>query len=256
MNWTEDEITIVLYEYCRKPFGHFSGSKQFVKDLAKLLNRTPGSIVRKVGNLASFDPIMKSRGIVGLAHTSRLDGIVWNKYYGRWEELAYDAEVLIAKYKKVELEESLDISLMNLPDGKERIYEVKKRINQDFFRNTVLSSYNQKCCITGINNINLLHASHIIDWSKDVVNRTNPCNGLCLNVLFHKAYDENLLGISPDYNIFINEDFFGKKISEVEDVTKRYILGFNNKKLKLPTRFMPDKDLLAMHFEKYRQKMA
>ena len=80
MNWTEDEITIVLYEYCRKPFGQFSGTKPFVKELASLLQRTPGAIVRKVGNLASFDPAMKARGVGGLSHTSQLDEVVWNKY--------------------------------------------------------------------------------------------------------------------------------------------------------------------------------
>lgn len=256
MNWTEDEITVVLYEYCRKPFGQFSGTKPFVQELASLLHRTPGAIVRKVGNLASFDPAMKSRGVRGLAHTSKLDEIVWNKYNGNWEQLTYDAELLLAKFKNIEFEESVSVDMKNLPEGKERLCEVKRRINQDFFRKTVISSYNQKCCITGINNVDLLHASHIVEWNQDIENRTNPCNGLCLNVLFHKAYDENLLGITPDYDIKISESFLGKKLKEVEDTTKRYILGFNNKKLILPARFYPDKDLLAIHYEKYRQKMA
>jgi putative restriction endonuclease len=75
-NWTEEQITIVLYEYCRKPFGQFSGRKQFVVDLGKLIGRTPGAIVRKVGNLASFDPQMKARGVGGLGHTAKLDEIV------------------------------------------------------------------------------------------------------------------------------------------------------------------------------------
>ena len=63
--WTEDQITVVLYEYCRNPFGQFSETKPFVKELGLLLGRTPGAIVRKVGNLASFDPQMKARGDEG-----------------------------------------------------------------------------------------------------------------------------------------------------------------------------------------------
>lgn len=35
--WTEEQITIVLYEYCRNPFGQFSATKQFVKELGQLL---------------------------------------------------------------------------------------------------------------------------------------------------------------------------------------------------------------------------
>ena len=105
-NWTEEQITIVLYEYCRNPFGQFSATKPFVMELGKLLGRTPGAIVRKVGNLASFDPQMKVRGVGGLAHTAKLDEVVWNKYFGHWDQLAYDAEVLLAKVKNKELEES------------------------------------------------------------------------------------------------------------------------------------------------------
>lgn len=71
--WTEKQITIVLYEYCQRPFGQFSGTKPFLKELGALINRTPGAIVRKVGNLASFDPQMRARGVGGLAHTSKLD---------------------------------------------------------------------------------------------------------------------------------------------------------------------------------------
>lgn len=255
-NWTEEQITVVLYEYCRKPFGQFSARKEFVKTLGDLIGRTPDAVVRKVGNLASFDPKMKSRGVEGLAHTSKLDEVVWNKYYGHWEQLAYDAEVLLASFRNEELEISLSIDIHDLPVGKDRIVEIKRRINQDFFRETVLSSYNQKCCITGLNNPKLLEASHIVGWSADVENRTNPENGLCLNSLFHKAYDENLIGITPDYDIRISEEFFGKKLIDVPDETKKYILGLNNKKIILPRRFLPNRDLLAVHFEEYRHHVA
>lgn len=252
-NWTEEQITIVLYEYCRNPFGQFSATKSFVQELGKLLGRTPGAIVRKVGNLASFDPQMKARGVGGLGHTGKLDEVVWNKYYGHWDKLTIDAEVLIAQYKQKGLEESLKetIDLSNLPKGRERKQEVTKRINQDFFRRTVLSSYNDCCCITGINNASLIEACHIVGWTKDEANRTNPQNGLCLNVLFHKAYDENLIGISPDYEIFVSDEFWGTKLGFVDKSTMECIRGFNKKKLILPKRFLPDRDLLAVHFEKY-----
>ena len=251
--WTEEQITIVLYEYCRNPFGQFSATKQFVKELGLLLGRSPAAIVRKVGNLASFDPQMKARGVGGLDHTAKLDEVVWNRYFGHWDQLAYDAEILIAKLKNKELEQSLNIDLSNLPKGDERKQEVKRRINQNFFRDTVLSSYENKCCITGINNSKLLHACHIIGWSEDETNRTNPQNGLCMNVLFHKAYDENLIGISPDYEIFVSEEFFGTKLIEVDSLTREYVMNYNNRKLIMPKRFCPDRDLLAVHFDCFRK---
>lgn len=251
-NWTEEQITIVLYEYCRRPFGQFNGTKQFVIDLGNLLGRSPGAIVRKVGNLASFDPQMRARGVGGLAHAAKLDAKVWEKYYGHWDQLAYDAEILIAQLQHKELEESLSINLNDLPVGSERVTEVKRRINQDFFRRTVLSSYNQKCCITGINNPSLLQASHIVDWSIDEANRTNPQNGLCLNALFHKAYDDNLLGITPDYEIVIAKDFFFGKPQDVDEATMSFIMGFDHKQMIMPKRFLPDRDLLAQHYERFK----
>lgn len=250
--WTEEQITIVLYEYCRNPFGQFSASKQFVKELGMLLGRTPAAVVRKVGNLASFDPQMKARGVGGLIHTAKLDEVIWNRYFGHWDKLAYDAEILIAKLKNKELEQSLNIDLNNLPLGEERIQEVRRRINQDFFRNTVLSSYENKCCITGINNTKLLNACHIVGWSNDEANRTNPQNGLCLNVLFHKAYDENLIGISPDYDIFVSDKFFGTKLKDVDSSTKEFVRSFNKQKLIMPKRFLPDRDLLAIHYDNFK----
>jgi putative restriction endonuclease len=252
--WTEEQITIVLYEYCRNPFGQFSSTKKFVEDLGKLIGRSPAAIVRKVGNLASFDPQMKARGVGGLGHTGKLDEVVWNRYFGHWDRLAYDAEVLIAKLKKKELEQSLNIDLNDLPLGEERKQEVKRRINQDFFRNTVLSSYENHCCITGLNNSKLLHACHIVGWSEDEANRTNPQNGLCLNVLFHKAYDENLIGISPDYEVFVSEEFLGKKTRDIDNSTKEYINGLNNRKLIMPKRFLPNRDLLAIHFDVFKAR--
>ena len=248
-NWTEEQITVVLYEYCRKPFGQFSARKNFVKELGALIGRTADAVVRKVGNLASFDPKMKSRGVGGLGHTRKLDEVIWKRYYGNWEKLAYDAEVILASFKKIEFEKSLSIDLRNLPTGLERIQEIKRRINQDFFRETVLSSYNQSCCITGLKNPLLLQASHIVGWSVDGANRTNPENGLCLNSLFHKAYDENLIGITPDYEILISEKFFGEQISRVPENTREYIMGFNHKKIILPRRFLPNRDLLAQHYD-------
>ena len=253
--WTEEQITIVLYEYCRNPFGQFSATKKFVQELGELLNRTPAAIVRKVGNLASFDPQMKARGVGGLVHTGKLDEVVWNKYFGHWNQLAYDAEVLLAKLRNKELEESLQLDLNKLPKGAERTQEVKRRINQSFFRDTVLSSYDNRCCITGINNDKLLQACHIVSWSMDEANRTNPQNGLCMNYLFHKAYDEYLIGISPDYDIIISDKFFGEKLKDVDSKTLDYVRSFNNRKIIMPKRFLPNRDLLADHFTKFKQQI-
>lgn len=250
--WTEKQITIVLYEYCRRPFGQFSGTKPFLKELGELINRTPGAIVRKVGNLASFDPQMKARGVGGLAHTSKLDKEVWEKYYGHWDLLAYDAESLLAQLKNKELEESVNIDLSNLPIGLERKQEVKRRINQSFFREAVLSSYSYRCCVTGISNTPLLEACHISGWADDENNRTNPKNGLCMTPTFHRAYDKYLMAITPDYEIVLSDIMLGGAKGEV---TSSFLKELQGRKIIMPEKFAPEKDFLAQHYETYKQRL-
>lgn len=255
-NWTEEEVTLLLYEYCRRPFGQFSSAKPFVKDLAKLLGRNAGAIVRKAGNLASFDPLMKIRGVSGLCHASKVDSIIWDRYYGRWDTMAYDAECILARLREKPLEVSVDIDLTELPVGSERVAEVKRRINQNFFRDAVLSSYSQRCCITGLNNPELLNACHIVNWSESEAERTDPENGLCMDVFFHQAYDRNLIGISPDYEIFVSDHIMGQKPMDQEGKFGDYLMGLRGRKIILPRRFSPNRDLLALHFERYRHTVA
>lgn len=249
--WTEKQITVVLYEYCQRPFGQFSGTKPFLKELGKLLNRSTGAIVRKVGNLASFDPQMRARGVGGLAHTSKLDKVVWERYYGYWDQLAYDAEMILAQLRNKELEESVKIDLSNLPAGLERKQEVKRRINQNFFREAVLSSYSYKCCITQITNTSLLEACHISGWADDENNRTNPKNGLCMTPTFHRAYDKFLMAITPDYEIVFSDELLsGAK----DETTLKYLRDLQGRHIIMPEKFAPEREFLAQHFESFGQR--
>ena len=134
-------------------------------------------------------------------------------------KISYESEALIAQLMHKPIEEVADINLMGLPAGKERVVEIKQRINQSFFRSCVMSSYGFRCCVTGVSAPELVEACHIVEWSKDEKNRLNPTNGLCLNSLFHKAYDNHLLAISPDYQIVVSERM--QHCTE-DDVLKKY----------------------------------
>ena len=83
-------------------------------------------------------------------------------------------------------------------DESERETIVKTRVNQELFRSAVLSSYDDACCITGIDLPPLLVASHIVPWSKDPRERLNPRNGLCLNALHDRAFDRGLISVDPE----------------------------------------------------------
>ena len=57
-----------------------------VMELAALIDRSPSSIARKLGNLASLDLKLKERGINGLPNVSKLDKEVWQEYMQNWDE--------------------------------------------------------------------------------------------------------------------------------------------------------------------------
>ena len=247
--WTREQTIIALSVYCKIPFNKASNNNPEIVEAAKLIGRSPSSVKMKVGNFGSFDPELKAKGIVGLSNTSKLDEIIWNEYCDDWEKLAYDSEQIKATLSHQTIEETYDIDISEIPEGKERERVVKQRINQAFFRNAVLSSYNNKCCITNLSCIELIEACHIVDWSTDVKNRLNPSNGICLNVLFHKAYDKNYIGISPDYEVFVSDKFLDE--NKEQDYIKNFFLHFHKTKIQMPDKFLPNKELLDLHYQHF-----
>ncbi|MBQ1677199.1 MAG: hypothetical protein II065_07200, partial [Bacteroidaceae bacterium] len=64
----------------------------------------------------------------------------------------------------------------------------------------------------------------------------------------HKAYDNYLIAITPDYHIVISDVLLDK--TENGDF-KNYLIGLDNKKIILPNRFCPKQDFLEYHYRKY-----
>jgi putative restriction endonuclease len=248
-NWTREQVIVALNVYCKIPFKSSSARNPIVKKYAELLGRTPAALNLKIGNLGSFDPVLRAKGIVGLSHTSKMDEEVWNEFFENPEKLAYESEKIIAELRNKTVEESTNIDINNLPEGTERIRVTRQRVNQQFFHDAVLCSYENHCCITGISNKQLLEACHISSWRDDVKNRTNPKNGLCMNSLFHKAFDRFLFTVTPDYKIEISKQM----IDGTDDNSFRnYLLSIKDKNIIMPEKFYPDKNLLAIHYEQYR----
>ena len=244
--WTREETIIAFNVYCKIPFKDSKQTNPTVIEYAKILGRSPSALNMKIGNLGRLDPELRKQGIVGLAHGSKLEKTVWDEFHGNWEKLAYESELLIAKMRNKPLEESAEISLDDIPMGKERESVVKTRVNQSFFRSTVLSSYNQKCCITGLSIPNLLIASHIIPWKRDAQNRLNPQNGLCLNALHDRAFDQGLITITTDYKVLLSK-YFEKIINEQSYIN--FFQKYNHCSIILPYRFLPSKKFLEYHNE-------
>lgn len=245
-NWTKEQTIVALNLYCKIPFNRVTSTHPEIIKVAKVIRRSANSLKMKIGNFGSFDPELKKRGIVGLSNTSKLDKEVWLEFNNSWETLAFESEKLIADFSGITLEQSLELDTTDFPQGKEREAVIKARVNQTFFRSAILSSYNSKCCITGLSIPSLLVASHIIPWSQSQKERLNPRNGLCLNSIHDKAFDKGLITISADYKIRVSkylQDLAG------EVAVNDFFLKHNNQVINMPDRFLPGKGFLDFHSE-------
>lgn len=250
--WTREETIVALNVYCKIPFKNSNARHPLVREYATLIGRTPDALNLKIGNLGSFDPVLQAKGIVGLRHSSKMDERVWNEFFDNPEELAYESEKIIAKLRHKTVEESAVIDIQDVPEGSERVAVIRQRINQQFFHEAVICSYEARCCVSGVSHRQLLEACHISSWSSDVKNRTNPRNGLCLNPFFHRAFDRFLFSITPDYEIVISNQM----IECVDNNSFRdYLVSIQGKSIIMPEKFPPDKDLLYKHHQQYLESL-
>lgn len=150
-NWSYEEHVVAFNLYCKIPFTKINSQYAPIEDLAQILGRTSGAVAMKMANFARLDPVLQARNISGLSQGAKGEEIVWKEFNNNWEELAYKSEQILADFQKDSIERIARIYTDDLPlEGKEREAIIKMRVNQSFFRKAVLSSYNFKCCITGI----------------------------------------------------------------------------------------------------------
>ena len=247
-NWTREETIVAFNVYCKIPFKNSSKTHPIIVKYAKILGRSPSALNMKVGNIGRLDPDLKERGITGLVHGAKMEEEIWNEFYENPELLAFESEKIIARLSNQNIEVSTSIKTDDLPLGTERSVLIKQRVNQSFFRSAVMSAYNFRCCISGVNIPNLLEACHIVDWSQNEQNRTNPKNGLCMNPFFHKAYDKFLFGITPDLTIVISEELM-QNVSDASFLN--YLRELNGRNILLPDKFFPQRELLEIHYDRF-----
>lgn len=243
-NWTREQLIVAFNLYCKIPFSKSVQGNPDVIRIAKLIGRTPSAVAFKLGNFGSFDPELKKRGIGGLPNTSKQDKAIWDEFNSNWEELAFQSELLIAQFENKAIEEVVDLEVSSRPAGDEKERLVRVRVNQNFFRQSVLSIYGSKCCITGLDMPSLLVASHIVPWRSDAANRTNPQNGLCLNALHDKAFDQGLITVTTDFKVKVSARL---KQPDSREVVQGFFLEYEDREISLPDKFRPDKAFLSYH---------
>lgn len=241
-DWSREELIVAFNLYCKLPFGKIHIRNPQIIELAKVLGRTPSALSWKLANFARLDPSLKKRNVKGATHGARAEVEVWKEFSENWEGLTFESERLLQEVAGRKTPITSDS-----PEGMTREAVVRVRVNQGFFRAAVLAAYGAQCCITGVRVPELLNASHIIPWSIDLRNRTNPRNGLCLNAIHDRAFDCGLITVTPDLKVQISTEL---KSLETDRSVRDFFLRWEGHSIAAPSHFPPAPEFLSYHNER------
>ena len=261
-DWTKDEVVIAMNLYAKlfdNPLSilRVNPNTPGVNETSMMLSgredgfrRKPSSVANKISNLARFDPRVTSLGNVR-TNGSHFDEEVWLEYRDsegniKVDDLQKKYNEIISRSSQYLEENEVNVENNNLAGGFDLLLPRKVRQNQDQFRANVLHNYGGKCCITHICDEQLLIASHIKPW-RDATEKekTDPCNGLCLNGLHDRAFDQGLMTVHIDYTIEISSRL-RKEIPE--KIYEKYFVKEDGKTISLPLNCgLPKKQYLQYH---------
>ena len=93
--------------------------------------------------------------------------------------------------------------IIALPQPRQRVVEtVTRLVRASNFRDQVMSAYGNRCAVTRAQ-LKLVDAAHILpvgaDGSVDTV-----INGIALSPTWHRAFDQGLVYLNPDFQMKIN----------------------------------------------------
>ncbi|GCD20954.1 hypothetical protein CTKZ_25160 [Cellulomonas algicola] len=125
----------------------------------------------------------------------------------------------------------------------------RQRLHQPAFRTRVLLAYETRCAMCRLAHGSLLDAAHIVPDGEEL-GRPTTTNGLALCKIHHAAYDQDMLGVSPDYVVHLDR----KLLDEVDGPMLRHGLqAMHGERITLPRRpaDAPSRDLLAWRWERF-----
>jgi predicted restriction endonuclease len=257
VDWTREHELIALNLYFKLPFGKLHKTNNLIVEVARKMGRSESSLAMKLTNFASLDPVQQARGIKGLPGASKQDRQMWREFHDEVATLGPESEQLLHDLFTSDQTQEVDFlhrdrirleRLSAVPSGPtESTATVKVRRGQQFFRQSILSAYGIRCCISGMNVPQLLVASHIKPWGHFPDDRLNPCNGLCLSSIHDAAFDAGLITLDNEFRVVLS-----KRIKSYfpQNALEQNFVPYAGKPIQLPQKVAePSGEFLAYHRE-------
>lgn len=168
-------------------------------------------------------------------------------YIGGWDAASLKAKVAFG--------DPVSPSQSIADDAPTRRYALRvaqQRLHQSTFRQAVISAYDGRCALSGMPEVLLLDAAHIISDRDEQLGQPVVPNGLPLSKIHHAAFDAHLIGIDADYRLRVSPRLLAQRDGPVLESMKQ----LDGQCIRLPkrTQDLPDRDRLSLRFEQFRQQ--
>ena len=210
-NWDDDGNNYVLKG---NPKNKWVGFQKSV--LTKLLKKYGDNFNIVIWTDADSDNDYYCIPYTEIKHLFTEENKTTGKYVNRWTAIVLDHQFLMHSNSKLSVDiaafYAIPLFLVPLIAVDEDFYienakaEINIRIGQSKFRDGVLNNFENACALTGITEIELLTASHIIPWSHKKEFRGDISNGICLFSEYDALFDKGFISLTNDLEIIILTD--------------------------------------------------
>lgn len=158
-------------------------------------------------------------------------------------------QVLVAPGRMVgPMDEQEPVLPDDLIERRYAVREVRVRNHQARFRGRVMPAYRDQCAICRLKEVRLLDAAHI---TGDIEELGEPIvsNGLALCSIHHRAFDHDLVAVSPGYEVHVSERLLHDEDGPMLDLLKT----FDGRPIYVPRRaeWRPDRERLATRYDRF-----
>lgn len=123
-----------------------------------------------------------------------------------------------------------------------RKMEIEQRQKQSLFRKRVIQNFEGRCCLSGIDEEELLVAGHIVPWSKRIDTRLDPSNGLLLYCPYDRLFDKGYFSFDDRLRVIVAS--WGDRCSPPLQAILKQLAG---QQARPPVKWAIKQEYLAYH---------